>query len=138
MGFNSYEQEQDEVSPDINLTPLIDIMLVLLIIFMVTSSVSNESGISVDLPSTSAQNKIAKNDNEGVIVTLDKTGSIFIQGKKVEKNLKDLLRVEIEKSKSKTVIFEGDKQATLGKAISIIDIAKQVGAKQFAIATQEK
>lgn len=138
MSFNSFEQEQDEVSPNINLTPLIDIMLVLLIIFMVTSSVSNESGISVDLPSTSEQSKIAKNDNEGIIVTLDKAGSIFIQGKKVKDNLKDLLKVAIDKSKSKTVIFEGDKQATLGKAISIIDIAKQVGAKQFAIATQEK
>jgi biopolymer transport protein ExbD len=138
VAFNNFEEDQEEVTPEINMTPLIDIMLVLLIIFMVTSSVSNESGISVDLPSTSDQSKIAKNDNEGVIVTLDKVGNIYIQGHKVEKNIKELLQTEIAKSKSKTVIFEGDKKATLGEAIRIIDIAKQVGAKQFAIATQEK
>ncbi len=139
MAFNNQDYEQqDEVRPDINLTPFIDVILVLLIIFMVTSSISNDSGINVDLPSTSQQNKISNTENEGVIVTLDKTGNVYIQGTKVKNNLKELLSIEIGKSKSKTIIFEGDKKATLGQTISIIDIAKQVGAKQFAIATQDK
>ena len=139
MAFNNQDYEQqDEVRPDINLTPFIDVILVLLIIFMVTSSISNDSGINVDLPSTSQQNKISNTENEGVIVTLDKTGNVYIQGTKVKNNLKELLSIEIGKSKSKTIIFEGDKKATLGQTIRIIDIAKQVGAKQFAIATQDK
>ena len=139
MSFQNQEYDgQEEVRPDINLTPFIDVILVLLIIFMVTSSISNNSGINVDLPSTTSKNNASNNENEGVVVTLNKTGSIFIQGTKVKDNLKELLTTEIGKSKSKTIIFEGDKQATLGQTIKIIDLAKQLGAKQFAIATQEK
>ncbi len=138
MGIHVDNDNQEDIRPEINLTPLIDIMLVLLIIFMVTSSISNESGIDVDLPSTSNSNHISNDNNDGVIVTLNKEGKVFIQGKEVNNNLKMLLKQALKTSKSKTVIFEGDKQATLGKAISIIDVAKQVGAKQFAIATQEK
>jgi biopolymer transport protein ExbD len=137
VSFSEFDQE-GEIKPEINLTPLIDIMLVLLIIFMVTSSVSNESGINVDLPSTSQSSKVSNPEDDGVIITLNKTGKVFVQGKEVKENLKELLKIALEKSKSKIVIFEGDKEATLGKAINIIDIAKQVGAKQFAIATQQK
>lgn len=138
MAINISDDQQDEIKPEINLTPLIDIMLVLLIIFMVTSSVTNESGISVDLPSTSQTDQISNPQDDGVIVTLNKQGKVFIQGVEVVNNLKELLTEAITKSKSKVVIFEGDKQATLGKAIGIIDVAKEVGAKQFAIATQKE
>lgn len=130
------DNTQDGVMAEINMTPLIDIMLVLLIIFMVTSSVSLESGVDVDLPSSSSNSKFSK-DDEGVIISLTNQGQVFIQGKEVDQNLEELLKMELEKSESKLVVFEGDKQATLGKAIEIMDVAKKVGALKFALATEQ-
>jgi biopolymer transport protein ExbD len=130
-------QPQEEVVAEINMTPLIDIMMVLLIIFMVTSSVGLESGVDVNLPATSSDTKFKKED-EGIIVSLNSKGEVYIQGKNVGDNLEEMLKKELDNSASKIIVFEGDQEATLGKAISIMDVAKKVGALNFAIATEQK
>ena len=127
---------QEEVVAEINMTPLIDIMLVLLIIFMVTSSVGLESGVDVSLPATSSNTRFQK-DDEGVIVSLNSKGEVYIQGMSVGENLEEMLKKELDISPSKLIIFEGDREATLAKAISIMDVAKKVGALKFAIATEQ-
>jgi biopolymer transport protein ExbD len=130
-------QPQEEVVAEINMTPLIDIMMVLLIIFMVTSSVGLESGVDVNLPTTSSDTKFKK-DDEGIIVSLNSKGEVYIQGKRAGDNLQEMLKKELDNSASKIIVFEGDQEATLGKAISIMDMAKKVGALNFAIATEQK
>ena len=139
MSFNfTNDDDSEEIVAQINMTPLIDVMLVLLIIFMVTSSISLESGISVALPDTTSKSTFKKKD-EAVIISLDNKGSIFVQGKITTKeNLAEHIKTELDKVTNKLVIFEGDKSATLGNAISIIDIAKSAGAKDFAIATDQQ
>ena len=136
MAIKSH-QPQEEVVAEINMTPLIDIMMVLLIIFMVTSAVGLESGIDVSLPATSSDTKFKK-DDEGIIVSLNSKGEVYIQGKNVGDNLEEILKKELDGSPSKLIVFEGDREATLGKAISIMDVAKKVGALEFAIATEQK
>ena len=125
-------QPQEEVVAEINMTPLIDIMMVLLIIFMVTSSIGLESGVDVNLP-TAASNAKFQKDDEGVIISLN-----AIQGHSVGDHFEEVLKKELDGSASKLIIFEGDRVATLGKAISIMDAAKKVGALKFAIATEQK
>lgn len=112
-------------------------MMVLLIIFMVTSSIGLESGVDVSLPAASS-NKQFQKDDQGVIVSLNSKGEVYIQGKSVGDNLAEVLEKELDDSPSKLIIFEGDREATLGKAISIMDVAKKVGALKFAIATEQK
>ena len=136
MAIKSH-QPQEEVVAEINMTPLIDIMMVLLIIFMVTSAVGLESGVDVILPATSSDTKFKK-DDEGIIVSLNSKGEVYIQGKNVGDNLEEMLKKELDNSASKIIVFEGDQEATLGKAISIMDVAKKVGALNFAIATEQK
>ena len=115
------------------MTPLIDIMLVLLIIFMMTSSITLESGLDIDIPKTTS-NTSAK-ENKAVIISLDKNGQIFVQGKKINFELiKEEISKNLETENSELVIFEGDYQATLGRTIEIMDLAKEAGAKRFAIA----
>lgn len=130
-------QPQEEVVAEINMTPLIDIMMVLLIIFMVTSAVGLESGVDVSLPASSSNTQFQKED-EGVIVSLNSRGEVYIQGKNVGDHLEEILKKELDGSPSKLIVFEGDREATLGKAISIMDVAKKVGALKFAIATEQK
>lgn len=132
---NSSDGEESIVS-DINMTPLIDIMLVLLIIFMVTSTAALESGLDIELPKTTITNE--KKTDEILIITLDKSGKVALQGKYVEEGkLADEMTAKLAELKTESVILEGDTQAYLGKAVEIMDIAKSAGAKNFSIAAEE-
>jgi biopolymer transport protein ExbD len=126
-----------DIVAEINITPLVDVFLVLLIIFMVTSSVMSQMGMEVDLPKASAGSTDAQ--PEGVIITLLSGGKVQLNGKDVPSGdmpaLEKQVREALSKSSSKTVILEGDREAFLGSAIQIMDAAKRAGATQFAIAT---
>jgi biopolymer transport protein ExbD len=131
------KNDEEHIVAEINMTPLIDIMLVLLIIFMVTSSVSLDSGLDIDLPKTSS--KIESKEGQAVIVSLDVSGIISVQGKRVEgADLQNAISGYLQSEKTQTVIFEGDQKANLGRVIEIMDIAKKAGAEKFAIAAEGK
>ena len=118
------------------MTPLIDIMLVLLIIFMVTSTAALESGLDIELPKTSITNE--KKQDEILIISLGKDGSVALQGKAVkEDELSSAIAAKLQELKTEAVILEGDSAAFLGKAVEIMDMAKQAGAKSFSIAAEE-
>lgn len=137
MSFNTNDPEKDDIVAEINMTPLIDIMLVLLIIFMVTSSVSIESGLDIDLPKTTSKTTPQKSD--ALIISLSKDGQISIGGKVFTgTDLKSEISNALKASNAEFVVFEGDKTAQIGRAIEIMDIAKEAGAKKFAIAAENK
>ena len=134
MAFRGQSDQEDIIS-EINLTPLIDIMLVLLIIFMVTSSVSLESGLDIDLPETTTET--TEKGGNAVIISLNATNGIFVQGKPVAKEaLEEAVGQALKAEGTEMVILEGDRQSTLEKAIHIIDTAKRAGARKFSIAAQ--
>ncbi len=136
MAINFKDNKSDEVSADINMTPLIDIMLVLLIIFMVTSSISLESGLDIDLPET--KSKTTQQDSDAVLVSLDEKGEVSVQGKKVVfEQVEETIKTALGDSKSSMVVLEGDRTSNLGRAIQIMDLAKAAGAKKFAIAAEQ-
>ena len=123
---------------EINITPLTDVFLVLLIIFMVTSSVMSQSGVEVNLPQ--ASNATSQAQPEGVIVTLLPGGAVRINNQPELKigdfdRLEADLKVVFTATKSRLVILEGDRQAFLGSAIQVMDSARKAGAEKFAIAT---
>jgi biopolymer transport protein ExbD len=122
---------------EINITPLTDIFLVLLIIFMVTSSVMSQVGVDVNLPA--ASNATSQSQPEGIIVTLMTGGKMKINEQDVPNNdmaaFETGLRSAFSKTKSRLVILEGDRQAFLGNAIQVMDSARKAGAEKFAIAT---
>ncbi|ATH07286.1 biopolymer transporter ExbD [Halobacteriovorax marinus] len=135
MSLKFNEEDQEEIIADINMTPLIDIMLVLLIIFMVTSSVSLESGLDIDIPKTVS--KTQKKEGASVLVSMSEGGEISVQGKKVSWNdLQQAISESLASENSKLVIFEGDKSSKLGMAVEVMDIAKAAGAEEFAIAAE--
>lgn len=136
MAFSKNEQgKDDEIMADINMTPLIDIMLVLLIIFMVTSSLSLESGLDIDIPKTSSQTK--NQEGASVVISLDKSGALSVQGKIASwESLKEDVTFALKEAKTATVVFEGDQKSSLSEAIRAMDIAKEAGAEKFAIAAE--
>jgi biopolymer transport protein ExbD len=118
---------------EINITPLTDIFLVLLIIFMVTASVMIESATHVELPQ--AQN--TSPENKGVIVTYTANHELFVNSKDVpERELEPALTDALKRVDAKIVIFQGDRTVLLGDMVKILDVAKAAGADQIAIAAK--
>ena len=127
------EATGEDIVAEINITPLTDIFLVLLIIFMVTSSVISSQGKNVDLPSAA----IAAQTPSGVTVTVTNAEEISIDGKVVRADqLGPALKAALANSREKLVILRGDRDVVLGRAVSILDQAQQAGATGIALATQ--
>jgi biopolymer transport protein ExbD len=135
MSQNSGDEEN--IMSEINMTPLIDIMLVLLIIFMVTSTAALESGLDIELPKTQITNE--KKQDEILIITLDKDGKVALAGKNIpdDADLGAKIASSLKELKTESVILEGDTKAYLGKAVQLMDLAKAAGAKNFSIAAEE-
>src|SRR5271156_4435158 len=121
------------VFADINITPLTDIFLVLLIIFMVTTAVTIESAAHVDLPKAEASTPTDK--PKGIIVTYTADHLIYLNDKQVsEPELVPQLHDALQNSTDKIVIFQGDPKVILGDMVRILDMAKSAGAEAIAIA----
>ena len=125
------------IMAEINITPLVDIFLVLLIIFMVTSSVMSQMGVDVQLPKASTAT--SESQPEGVIVTLLPGGNMKVNDRKISarnySEMEEVLKKTFSKMTSRLVILEGDRQAFLGAAIEVMEHARKAGAEKFAIAT---
>jgi len=135
MAIGKFDEKTDEdIVAEINITPLTDIFLVLLIIFMITSSALIESGANIKLPEVSKTETVSRN----VVVTLTTSGQIFINQKEINKNaFEEELKKALSESNTKVVILEGDKDALLGDAVKLISQAKDAGAKEIAIAAEK-
>jgi biopolymer transport protein ExbD len=122
------------VFADINITPLTDIFLVLLIIFMVTTAVTIESAAHVDLPKASAPTQTTDKP-KGIIVTYTAEHLVYLNDKQVtEGELVPQLHDALQNSTDKIVIFQGDPKVILGDMVRILDLAKSAGAEAIAIA----
>lgn len=136
-GWESDTDASGAIFAEINITPLTDIFLVLLIIFMVTSSVMSQLGVDVDLPKASATN--SKSQPGGVVLTLLPDGGMKINDLAYRPGdwagLEAGLKAPLAQAAEKLVILEGDRRVLLGSAIELMDHAKRAGAEKFAIAT---
>ena len=125
--------ENSEIMAEINITPLTDIFLVLLIIFMITSSAMIESGGKVNLPKAVA----TQSESRGTTVTLSPKHEIYVNQKKVsEEGLEAALKDALNANPNKIVILRGDKDVLLGDTVKVMSIIKRAGASEIAIAAE--
>lgn len=125
--------ENSEIVSEINITPLTDIFLVLLIIFMITSSAMIESGGKVNLPKAVA----TQSESRGTTVTLTPKHEIYVDQKIVkEENFEKTLQDALSARADKTVILRGDKDVLLGDTVKIMSMIKRAGASEIAIAAE--
>jgi biopolymer transport protein ExbD len=129
----SGNEGSSEIMAEINITPLTDIFLVLLIIFMITSSAMIESGGKVNLPKAVATQSEAR----GTTVTLTPKREIYVNQKKVtEETLETALKDALSGSADKVVILRGDREVLLGETVKVMSIVKRAGASEIAIAAE--
>jgi biopolymer transport protein ExbD len=134
MAFTSLDGgDRSDIVAEINITPLTDIFLVLLIIFMITSSAIVESGGKVNLPKAVQ----TQSEPRGTTVTITPNHEIFVNQKKVtDTSLEATLKDALSASPDKTVILRGDREVLLGEAVKVLSIVKRSGASEIAIAAE--
>ena len=141
----SHHQDDEDYAPsvfsEINITPLTDIFLVLLIIFMVGSSIVVEqaqgggTGVRVDLPKGAAKELQPQAQDFPVAVLKD--GTVVAEGKAIELGaLKERFQKLLQDSPDAQVIIQADTGVNHGRVVEVMEAAKSVGIERLAIATE--
>lgn len=121
--------------PEINMAPLIDMVFILLIFFLVTTSFVRLSAVDVDRPSAvtaAAQKKIA------LVVAVDKTGRIFIDNRRVDlRSVRGLVERFLAREAEGAVLISADKKSSTGRLVQVLDQCRLAGAKHVAVAADE-
>jgi len=140
-GGDDAEVGNETVVAEINITPLTDVFLVLLIIFMVTSTalveseVASRSGMKVVLPKANAAGPVSQRRTDPVL-TVTKANELYLGSHKVDpNNLEGEIRKALSEVGSETLLIRGDKSVLLGAAVDIMSTAKRAGATHIAILT---
>lgn len=122
---------------EINLTPLIDIVFNLLIFFLITTTFVQNPGIEVELPKASTSPGTEESDN--VIIAITAEGRIIHEGKAVTDEELQTRLTEHHKVRSEAmIIIQADTKTAHGKVVEVMDVARQAGFMQLAIATESE
>lgn len=133
MGFSANSGD-DSLMSEINVTPFVDVMLVLLIIFMVTAPMMAQ-GINVALPQVTAT--ALPSDNNEIIVSLDKDGKVFINETQVAVELlKNNLKDAVAAKPDKNVYLKADKRVPYGDVVKVMAEVKAAGIEKLGMVTQ--
>ena len=120
---------------EINVTPLVDVMLVLLIIFMVTAPLMT-SGVSVDLPKTNAQP--INNDSRPLTVSIRANGDVYLQDEPVAtQDVVDKLKAIARDNPDRRIFVRGDKDLPYGRIMEIMGIITQGGFTHVALLAEQ-
>ena len=116
---------------EINVTPLVDIMLVLLIIFMLTAHLIARQAIEIELPRASQSTALPPTI---LAITLKADGALFLNDRPVTPAaLRDAIRATVARDPKTQAIVAGDKRVSHGRVIWVLDTVKSLGITQFAI-----
>lgn len=132
--LNQMLQDQDE-KEDIDMTPMLDVVFILLIFFIVTASFVKEAGIDVNRPEAATS---VKKERANILVAISDKGDIWINKRKVDVRS---VQANIERLKAEnpqgTVVIQADKKATTDTLIKVMDSARAAGVYDVSIAAQE-
>jgi len=118
------------------LTPLIDIVFLLLIYFLLTTNFMVDEGIKIKLPQAKAS---APQVEETITVYVDQQGRAFLGDQEVElSRLFDRLREMIGEQKDKLVVVRADRSVILNRAVKVMDVVKAAGAGRLCLATEKE
>jgi biopolymer transport protein ExbD len=121
----------------IEITPLVDMVFLLLIFFMLSTTFIVTPGIKVNLPQSSAE-KVSQEHNE-VQVVITEDNKVFVEDTLVDMGRLEQRLAEVARRTPQTlVIIKADAKSLHGKVVEVMDIAKQSGLNRLAIATQPK
>lgn len=126
--------DRDRLMSDINVTPFVDVMLVLLIIFMATAPMMIQ-GVNVSLPEATAKPIVTEKDH--LLITLDKKGKLYINNYKIAPELlQNKLRKIMEGHPGQEVFLRADKDVSYGAVVKIMSEIKDAGVEKLGMVTE--
>ena len=137
MSFRTQDVEELGDLAEINVTPLVDVMLVLLIIFMVTAPMLSQ-GLEVQLPQAEGKSfELAS--NSPAKITVASNGAVYVDGTPVgSTNLTTTLGTMLRARRIKRALLEADQTVPYGKVIAVLDVMNKAGVEQLGMMTQPK
>ncbi|HEY9051788.1 MAG TPA: biopolymer transporter ExbD [Gammaproteobacteria bacterium] len=133
MQFEGYRRSSNVP----NLTPLIDVVFLLLIFFMLTSHFVRNESLDIDLPEAETGEQLQ--EGEVLEIMIDAEGNLIYQKQKMDAALlEEKLRSDLLVAQDKNVRIKGDERADLGNAVQVLDIARKAGASGVDIVTEKK
>ena len=132
MSIN-FKRSKNEPMSEINVTPFVDVMLVLLIIFMVTAPLLTV-GVQVDLPESAADS--LPDDQEPLTLSINSKGEVFIQEHKVSYNKIIPKLLAIAKNRTDTRICKGDKNINYGRVLEVMGTLSGAGFSKVALISE--
>jgi biopolymer transport protein TolR len=129
--------DDDPVLADINVTPLVDVMLVLLIIFMIAAPMLHQ-GVEVALPRADAPN-LPLRVQDPLVVSVDRNGRVYVRESAVETDeLVARVKAQIASKGDDTVFLKGDRDVPYGKVIEVLDLLHQGGIVHVGMVTDRR
>ncbi len=133
MAWN-LNDNSDSLMAEINITPLTDVMLVLLVIFMVTTPLIMMDSFKLKLPQAETA---SSGTGDGILLAMTADGTIYIDNNPVAvEGLFELMKDRFAEGTAKSVILRADTDTDHGRVIEVLDIAKKAGAGSLSIATE--
>jgi biopolymer transport protein ExbD len=124
--------EKNRIIAEMNMIPLIDVALILLIIFMVMTPFLVQSQLQVSLPKSSSP--AAPTEENAITVQITESGAVIVEGKRISMSrLERELILRLGKSRKKAVLVQADKEVKIEKVVEALDIAKKLGAGKVGI-----
>ncbi len=134
MAFNPSSDDDDRLLADINVTPLVDVMLVLLIIFMVTAPMLHQ-GVEVALPQVDAKN-LPLRVEDPLVLTINRDGLFYIQDQPVHPSQLIERLTPVLKSRGDNALFlKGDRDVPYGKVVELLDLLQKNGITRIGMVT---
>lgn len=122
--------EEEDIITDINITPFVDVMLVLLVIFMVTATYIVAQSIPVDLPEAGTGEDVVTT----LAITITEDGAMYLDGEKVDEGkLRETIRRTRKDNPDLRVIIAADQRIEHGVVVHVIDLVRKLGVAKFAI-----
>jgi len=132
----SFQRKQTE-EPRIDLTPMVDVVFLLLIFFMISTTFVESPGISIKLPEASSQT--IDRDPKELKIYLSSEGDIHYLNKKISiDDFRELLAEHQSNAEQTTVLLLADQESRHGKVVTLMDLARDAGFVKLAIATEQR
>ena len=133
---NSRGRTRTPPMSEINVTPMVDVMLVLLIVFMVTAPLLTV-GVQIDLPKTKA--KILQGQDEPLAITIDAQGQVYLQDTEIDiEGLVPRLRAITDNNPDVRIFMRGDASVNYGRVMEVMGTVNAAGYKKVALVTQQQ
>jgi biopolymer transport protein TolR len=134
LGNGGGGDDDERVMADINVTPLVDVMLVLLIIFMIAAPMLHQ-GIEVALPKAEATN-LPMRMEDPLVLSVDRAGSLFVRETPVDiDELVEQVKQQIAARGDDTVFLKGDREVPYGRVIEVLDVLHRGGIVHVGMVT---